>query len=200
MQQQDPVGVAAHPFQRVLPAPVHPVGVHLHEDQFGVGVVQHRLVHLVAAQVLKLLVMVVVVEPHLPVRAQPSDLVEEVRAAQHVVAVSRPVELDVATDLCVTDLGLVVQDRRQPLELQRIDVASHHLQAEVGKCRPQFAGRQPEPDAVVGTSGMVGRLEIAVAEISDAPEGRHTRLGESIPHRIELQSDTYGHVVPFPML
>ena len=193
MKQDDPLGIAPHPLQRVLPAPVYPIGVHLHENQLGIGVIKHRLVHGVTVKELKFLVVVVVVEPHPAVRAQPSDLIEEVRSAKGVSAVTQRIELDVTADLGIADLCLVIQDRRQTIKVQRIDMASHHLQSNVGKRRSQLMGRQSEPNAVIGSRSMVRSLEIAVAKISNPLQRRRTRLSESVPHRVELKSNLERH-------
>jgi hypothetical protein len=113
-------------------APVDPVRVHLHKHQLGVGVVQNGLVDRLPAHLLKLLVMVVVVELHPPVRTKLSQPVEELSTTQDVVTVAERVELDITADSGVPDLGLIVQDRRQPVQVQRIDVTPHHPQTQIG--------------------------------------------------------------------
>jgi hypothetical protein len=57
-------------------------------------------------------------------------LVEGLAAPQHQVPVAVGVELDVAPDLGVAELGLVVQGAGQDVEVQRVDVAAHDRQAE----------------------------------------------------------------------
>ena len=125
MQEDDSVGVLGHPIDRVLPAPVHPVGVELEEHEFGVGIGQDQVVDVVIPEALKLLKVVVVVEAHPSLTCHLSDLVEGLAAPEYEVAIAIREELDVAADLLVAEFGLIVQSPRENVEMQRVDVTPH---------------------------------------------------------------------------
>ncbi|HSU35920.1 MAG TPA: hypothetical protein VLJ88_09680 [Propionibacteriaceae bacterium] len=117
MQQDDPVGEPSHPLDRVLSAAIDPIGVDLEEDQARIGVGQDQVVDEVVAKALKLLEVVVIVEPHSPLTGEFTDLVERLAAPEHGVSVAVGIELDIAADLRVTKLGLVVQGPGQDVEV-----------------------------------------------------------------------------------
>ncbi len=99
VQENHAIREPAHPLNRVLPAPVHPVRVELEVDQLRVGVTQNQVVDVVVADPLELLEVVVVVEPHPSLPGELAHFVEHLAATQHKVSVPGGIELDVTADL-----------------------------------------------------------------------------------------------------
>ena len=112
------------------------------KTRLGVGVVQDQVVDVVVAEALKLLEVVVVVEAHPALPCELADLVEDLAATQHEVAVAVGEELDVAAELGVAEFGLVVQGPWENVQVERVDVAADDGQAEVAKLVAKF--RWPE--------------------------------------------------------
>jgi hypothetical protein len=159
----------------------------------GVGVGHDQLVDDHAVDPLELLVVVVVVEPHPALGAELADPVEQLRPAQHVVAIGPRVELDVAPDLPVAERGLVVQCRRQDVLPQRVEVAADDPQTEAAQHLVELVGVEAEADPRVGRRPVVGRLERPEAELGQPPQ-RPPGIGrQRLAHRVQLQAAVNHH-------
>ncbi len=193
MEQDHAVGKPVHPLDRILSAAVHPVGVDLEEDQARVGVGEDQVVDIVVSEALKLLEVVVIVEPHAPLAGELADLVERLAAPQHEVSVPVGIELDVASDLGIAELGLVVQGARQDVEMQRVDVTAHDRQAQFAELVAELRRLDPEPDAGIVAGVVVRGLKAGEAGLSDLGQGPPRIFGERLPDRIQLEPDPYVH-------
>ena len=113
MQQDHPILIPAYQFRRILPAPGSPVGVQLCIDKVRVRILHDQVIDQLVPKPLEFLKMVVVIIPHaLSLHSSPMWLNISTAALQ-IVQISIGIKFDVAADLCVSQLCVIVQYSRQ---------------------------------------------------------------------------------------
>lgn len=133
--------------------------------------------------------MVVVIIPHASFPAQLSNVVEHFTAALQIVQISIGIKFDVAANLCVSQLCVIVQYSRQKLLPQRVHMAAHDLQAEFLQGLPHFPCRQAETHPWVRAGIVVCSLYIPVASLRQLFQYGAGVPGDGVLHRIQLNSN-----------
>jgi hypothetical protein len=162
----------------------------------GVGVLENEARHVVVPTTLKLLEVVVVVETHAALSCKLPDLIEGLRAAPDESAITGGEELDLAPDLGVAELRLIVERLRQDVAVERIDVAPHDRQSEVRKVRTEFVCLDSETNPAVVAGVVVRCFQSCEACLRHARERAPGICRKRLADGVELESDTDVHWVP----